>query len=183
MQDQRDLETHRPHPSNSKYMSKGTGVNWPSFVGTVPLHALWASPTFWKQQGCHSHRLNGHSCNINCASWPHTLRKGWSHYTFFCTTRKLNVVNGQSPANQHGQRSKPKKSWSKFWPAVAAEWHPPEQCATIIVSPTPPKCILITSILNINAHFDQTFHFLIKIICVPFLLSICSSPSMFQCLF
>ena len=75
---------------------------------------------------------------------------------------KFNVVNGQSPAKSAWSTVKTRKELVKVWPAVTAEWHPPEQCAIITVSPIPLKCILITSTLNINAHFDQTFHFLIK---------------------
>ena len=115
----------------------------------VEFIVLWASHFLWVERkgmsehydqlpmpqrdngqgGCHSHRLNSHSC-YNRTFWPRILRKGWSHYTFlhihmaiyFCkcvrSQWKFNVVNGQSPKNQRGQWSNPKKSWSKFWPAV-----------------------------------------------------------------
>ena len=83
---------------------------------------------FFTYRECHSHGLNSHSCD--CVSWPCILRKGWSHYAFFCILLsdvnvcivngqrlKLNTVNGQSPENQHGQQSNAEKSWSKSWPS------------------------------------------------------------------
>ena len=80
------------------------------------------------QGGCHSHRLNSHS--YDRASWPRILMESLCILLYTYTSInvhvvnvqqfKFNTVNGQSPKNQHGQRSNTKKSCLKFWPTVVA---------------------------------------------------------------